>query len=274
MAFFLKAPETGADPSEEKTRLSRRLMVKSVAERHSALIISVAFSGDYASLSEHWTAARTASRDLVSLVLSSDVSLVSEFIGVLANALATGKKLPEETKAKLEAHSDMWPRLWLKLYETISKSDSDAVRLVTSLVAELSSYDNLLAKAYSSTFEKDQSLIAECRDSMNLYLKDSRSGYLQLCTGFSDFTSPKWLSQFLQEPHVVRDVISLILSPIEDLQNAALAIIGQAYDADLRSECLRALLENFPEQPMAGLKTSVGQFNAHVVTLPEACGLA
>jgi senataxin len=65
-----------------------------------------------------------------------------------------------------------------------------------------------------------------------------------------------------------------MLCPSEDLQGAAQALVGQAFDADMRVECFHAMLRNLTSDVLEGIFAFLETFKTYATTVPEACDIS
>lgn len=78
----------------------------------------------------------------------------------------------------------------------------------------------------------------------------------------------------LRLPGVAKDVATLMLCPSEDLQCAAQALVGQAFDADVRVECFHAMLRNLSGDTLEGIFAVLDTFTRYTAIVPEACDIS
>ncbi|KAG6860563.1 hypothetical protein C0993_002901, partial [Termitomyces sp. T159_Od127] len=90
-------------------------------------------------------------------------------------------------------------------------------------------------------------------------------------TGFADHNASSVARDLLGRPGVVKNLMQIAISPIEDLQVAAQVVVGLAYDVDGRQECLRSLLEKVPSEAFEGILDSLTTFKRYAPVMPEAC---
>jgi senataxin len=245
-----------------------------VIDRHNDFIANVAFSQTFQSFENQWKAARQAARDVLFQVLGDDVSHIVNCILQIAKAMGSSDPLEKSAVAEFERLMQLRPQLWTVISNKLIPSDHDALRNLLSPMARLAAFSDLNLSVYGSgRSAKQVSLLPSIR-AVNVYLNDSRKAFISFSTKSSELSLATSLRRFLQEPGVVGDICSLILAPDDGLQQAALAIITQGYDVEVREECLRCLFENYPEQALGGVTSCIKAFNSQVSEFREASKFA
>lgn len=167
---------------------------------------------------------------------------------------------------------------WRQVYLMFSGDDKEVMELLIVSVGLTAVFDNLNADAYiPPTFPPNarESLVSVV-SSLNANLNDARSNFLDAVTRFtnSSSSSPDFIQSLLGTGPVIKNVVVMLLSPIDELQMASQILVGRAYDVDIRSECFRALLERHPGPSIHALTSSLESFIELARILPEACGFA
>lgn len=111
-------------------------------------------------------------------------------------------------------------------------------------------------------------------DDIQTGLTALKAGFLDCVLIYTERSTPGDVVALLQTPATVKQVLKLLLSPVEDLQKAARAFLGLAYDADVRVDCFRALLIHHTDACMEGFFEFLTQFKDFAYSVPEACSLA
>ncbi|KZS90457.1 hypothetical protein SISNIDRAFT_180023 [Sistotremastrum niveocremeum HHB9708] len=247
--------------------------IKDVVERHLNIISSVAFASTYSGAK--WNVAREASRGLLTHLVRSDLVTLERQVSQAAGLRMMSKVIAD---ASAIPYLQSRPLLWKKIYSSIHSSDRTAIRLMLSLVAKTSFLDKVAPSAYGLDAKSQAAPVVKAMNtwiaSANHLLVSSRDGFRDIVVRFCDTTTPKSLAEFLHEPDVVSDLLMLLISPVDDLREAALAIIGNAFDVDVRASCLRALLDREPQETFDGLEKALGVFNSQGKQLLEACNFA
>ena len=247
-----------------------------VLDIHADIIVDVALSPKSKALP--WHKARAAARHLLDTALSADASGAETTIFQLSNILQQSA-FSSDSKQKYEPREPHFHKqIWKRIYDTISGDDDEGIMLLISLVARSAYLDQLSAHAFNPT-----SLPAEMRRSfgkiigiVNAGLDVMRSGFLNAITKYTNSTSTSAVAvqALVRGPDMVKHVMALLLSPVDELQMAAQTLLGQAYDVDVRSDCFGALLQNFPVPSLDGLSAFIKEFNDCAPVFPEACSIA
>ncbi|KAI6122505.1 SEN1 N terminal-domain-containing protein [Pisolithus croceorrhizus] len=225
-----------------------------VLDIHSDTFIAVAFGRQYAD--EKWKSARNAARELVVASLKGDVQEIS----------ARGLTIVRISCRRSEANSrcaQFGNRLWRK-----------DIRLpaILGVVAQFSHLDVLNKLAYKRVLSKPDVLLAF--EAVNRSLSDTREGFVDAISKFANYNQQKFIRDFLQRQSVAKDVMTLMFSPMDDLQTAAKVLVGQAFDADSRLDCFRVLLSNLTEPSFAGILGFLEEFIRYAPLVTEACSLS
>ncbi|KAF9220939.1 hypothetical protein BS17DRAFT_786249 [Gyrodon lividus] len=243
--------------------LSRhRSAISSVLDIHANVFISVAFSRQYSD--EKWRSARSAARDLVMASLARDVR---EIVGAVSQSC---EFLAGQVDTFLVC--SVQEQMWKRTYESLQTHDADGAASILGVVAQYSHLDVLNSRAYKSVLSKPNAQAAF--DAINRSLQVTRQGFIDTISKFANYNQPSFLRDILRRPDVARDVMTLMLSPIDDIQTAAKTLVGQAFDVDVRLDCFRALLSNLPDPSFAGVFGFLEKFTRHAPLVTEACSLS
>ncbi|KAF8073606.1 SEN1 N terminal-domain-containing protein [Lyophyllum atratum] len=243
---------------------------------HGETFLAVAFARAYES--EKWKPARSAARTLITTVLESDIDEIVNTIMRLTSVLAKMHR-PEGRgfKANIPTLS-IRNSTWKKLYSTIQTNDPAGIATLAALVARTCHIDTLNPKHFSHVFTipaADGCQTAEAAlKEVNRSLDMVRHGFLGAMTRYADYNTSTAALDLLRRPGVVKHIMKITLSPIEDLQVAAQVLVGLAFDVDARQECLRALLENVPGEALEGILEFLTTFKEYAPIMPEACNLS
>jgi len=236
--------------------------VSSVLDIHAEIFISVAFSRSYAS--PQWRVVRSAARDLISSSLTCDVAEIVDSITKSCEFLAgRTDNLPVCTIKE---------QMWKKTYESLQTNDADGVVAIISIVAQFSHIDSLNRSAYEPIMSKPNA--QQAFDAINRCLTVSRSGFHEIVSKVANYNQSIFVLDILRRPGVAKDIMVLMLSPIEDIQGAAKTLVGQAYDVDVRIDCFRALLSNLPDSSFEGIFSFLERYIHYAPHVPEACSLS
>ena len=237
-------------------------MISTVLDIHVDVFISVAFGRHYAD--EKWKSARSATRDLVTASLARDVR---EIVGAISQSCAfLAGRTDTFSVCAVREH------MWTKAYESLQTNDADGATCLLDLVAQYAHLDVLNSRAYKSIFSKPNARVAF--DAINRSLQFTRQGFVETISKFANYNQPSFLRDVLRRPEVARNVMVLMLSPIDDVQTAAKTLVGQAFDVDVRLDCFRALLSNLPNPSLSAIFGFLEKFVRHAPQVTEACSLS
>lgn len=258
-AVRLLAAQVRKTQSDETS--SRRMAVSSVLDIHAEVFISVAFGRSYAN--SQWKEVRSAARELIMTCLTQDANEISKSIATSCEFLAG--------RTKVFPVCAIREQMWKKTYESLQTNDTDGAVAVIAIVAQFSHVDFLNKAAYKRVLSSPD---APAFDAINRCLNISRSGFLDVVSKLANYNQRSFVLDVLGRPGVARDVMVLMLSPIEDLQGAAKTLVGQAFDVDVRIDCFRALLSNLSDPSFEGIFSSLERYIHYAPQVPEACSLS
>ena len=162
--------------------------------------------------------------------------------------------------------------MWTKAYESLQTNDANGAISLLDMIARYSHLDVLNPRAYKPIFAKPSAKVAF--DSINRSLQVTRQGFVETISKFANYNQPSFLRDILHRPDVSRNVMTLMFSPIDDIQTAAKTIVGQAFDVDGRLDCFRALLLNEPGPSLSAIFGFLETFIRHAPQVTEACSLS
>ncbi|KAF9267418.1 hypothetical protein L218DRAFT_984944 [Marasmius fiardii PR-910] len=222
--------------------------------------------------SPQWSNARNATRELVHYALNRDPDSISGAIDHLCKWLAH-RNLNKQTQGDREAPVlRIRKQIWERMYKTFQPQDLDGLRTIISVVSQASHLDLLLEKGFSPLLP-----IPEAKQQLSV-VNDSllviRSGFKDIVNGFVDYNASTSVLNLLKHDGVVKDVIKLMFSPVDDIRNSAQTLVGHAFDVDVRADCYRSLLSNFPTLSLDGLFEFLSTFVTYATTVTEACSLS
>jgi len=255
--------------SQAEQMSRHRVEVPSILDIHAGTLVAVAFAPSYND--RKWKNARNSARDLITSALVNDVQDVSMVITQLCRFLA-GRNIvvPAPTTRK---------QIWKRVYETLQTNDADGIVAIISAVARSAHLDILNKTPFSPAFQPSNSrkgaASAEAAfDEANHSLTIIRSGFLEALSKYADFNVSSSVLDVLRRPGMVKDIMVLMLSPVELIQVAAQTLVGLAFDVDVRLDCFRALLENLPDAALEGIFEFLNTFIQFAPVVPEACSLS
>lgn len=248
------------------------LAISSVLDIHAEILVGVAFARAYNDLK--WKEARNAIRELLKTVLLKDIKDISTVIFRLCGFFA-GKhaEVPQLAIKK---------QIWKKTYDTLQSNDADGLAMIISVVAHSAHLDALHLKMFDKepfaallsqnkpAATKAKAALGEINPSLALI----RDGFLDVVTRYANYNISTSVLDVLSRPGVAKDIVALMLSPVENIQNAAQALIGLAFDVDVRLDCFRVLLTNLPDATLEGIQEFIDTFISFAPLVPEACNLS
>jgi senataxin len=231
---------------------------------HVGRFVSVAFSRLYGG--PEWAAARTSIRVLLSQLLKMDCQDISTTITQLSRAAS--HRDSEVTVPSIRKQS------WAKIFANILPHDAGATVTIISVAARFAHLNPLSQNAFAFALNKQSSNAKVAFDEVNRALATLRSGCSEVISKYANYNSPAATEAFLRQTGVAKDVTILMLCPSEDLQGAAQALVGQAFDADMRVECFNAMLRNLSGETLEGIFAFLETFTKHTNIVPEACDMS
>jgi senataxin len=166
---------------------------------------------------------------------------------------------------------DTRKQTWAKIFASIQPHDSDALSTIISVAAPFSHLNPLTKNAFTSVLGKQGSNAKAAFGEVNGALAVLRAGYSEIISRYANYNSSMAAETLLRRPGVAKDVATLMLCPSEELQGAAQALVGQAFDADVRVECFHAMLRNLSGDTLEGIFAVLETFARYTAIVPEAC---
>lgn len=232
---------------------------------HASKLVSIAFGKLYTA--EAWKTARSEARQLIKTTLLLDVKNVVSAI----THLSIPAKYPDPPVSP-----NIRDQLWRKLYETIHHEDVDGVAAIFRILSQISHVDYLADSAFADVMKqfKHPAEAQKVFGAINRALSVFRNGFPDAVSRILDFSSSTAMVRLLRQESVTQDIMTLMFSPIEDIQQAAQAVAGLALDVETRQDCFRALLTNAPNAALNGMFTFLETFSTFARTVPEACSVS
>ncbi|KAI0061699.1 hypothetical protein BV25DRAFT_1948064, partial [Artomyces pyxidatus] len=249
--------------------LTRQGATLNALDIHVDRFVAVAFSRAYGD--SKWVTARKSVRGLINLVLEKDVQAVSDCIAQLCSAFAG-----RQTEISVPI---IRRPLWKKTYDGIQANDSEAITMIVTVIAPSAHMNTLNSKAFDTVFKArsdsfSPSTASAAFGEVNSSLAIFRDGFSDAILKYANYNTSSSCEALLRRPGFVRDVMALMLCPVEDIQSAAQTLVGQAFDVDVRSDCFRALFTNLPDSSLRAVLDYMETFTPYVSTAPEACDLS
>jgi senataxin len=226
--------------------------------------VSVAYSRTYNS--PEWATARTSVRILLAQLLKMDGQDISTTIIQLSRALSHRDLEISAPGVRKE--------LWPKIFASILPSDSHATSTIISIAARFAHLNPLTENAFAQVLSRQGSKAKVAFNDVNGALKVLQTGYSEVISKYGNYNTPAATEALLRQSGVAKDVTILMLCPSEDLQGAAQALVGQAFDADVRVECFHAMLRNLTSDALEGIFAFLETFKTYATTVPEACDIS
>ena len=165
--------------------------------------------------------------------------------------------------------------MWKEMYDKLGGGDVDGLAVVIAVRGSSAHMDSLAQKPFRELAKKvGGNTVENTITRIDKALTAFRTGFLDAVSKFANYTTSSLVLNFLKTPGTIRDIMALMLSPIEDNQMAAQALVGQAFDVDVRQDCFRALLENLPHPSFTAICDVLDQFIRYAALVPEACSLS
>jgi senataxin len=169
--------------------------------------------------------------------------------------------------------------LWRKAYDSLGHVDPGGIGTLVVAVSQFAHVDAIETRdAWSFDALPQQEHRRACRkavEQLNLSLTSTREPFATSLERFANIAERDVLLAFWALPDVTSAMLSLLLSPLEDIQQSAMFSIQQTFnDAEDRADSFRALLSNMPEQAMEGLLAFLRTFLETASSIPEACSMA
>ncbi|THH27997.1 hypothetical protein EUX98_g6198 [Antrodiella citrinella] len=232
---------------------------------HAARLVLVAFGKNFAS--DVWKDARSEARKLIRATLLFDLKKIATAITHLCN--------PDKYTEPVVVQS-VRNHLWKQTYRNIHHEDEAGVAIILQVMAQISHVDSLTDSAFADVIKHSSHAKAakEAFNSVNLALGVFRDGFSDAVSRLADFSDSTGMLRLLRQATVAQDVMTLMFSPVDDLQQAAQQVAGLALDVETRQDCFRALLSAAPNQALNGMFSFLETFNNFAQTVPEACSVS
>lgn len=230
---------------------------------HGKVLTALAFSKAYSD--PRWKDARIQTRELIVDILSQDLKALSAGMTTLCDALAN-RKSSSAAPLHLREH------VWNTVYDSLQASDSDGIHVIISVMSQASHIDTIHTAAFADILGVPA--MQQLFQLVKVGIRSVRSGFLNTVSVHCENTTTSSAISLLQIPGMAKNVMKLMLSPVDDLRMAAQLIVGLAFDVDIRADCFRALLTNDFDASFEGMFDFLSVFNRFANFVPEACSLA
>ncbi|KAF9049605.1 hypothetical protein BDZ89DRAFT_1057486 [Hymenopellis radicata] len=250
-AFLLKSEEKHPELVSQAFRI------------HGNVLTALAFSQAYSD--PRWNDARTQTRDLIVDILLHDLKALSAGMTTLCEALGN-RKPSSAAPIHLREH------VWNAVYDSLQASDSDGIHVIISVMSQASHIDDIHTAAFTNILGTPA--MQQLFQLVKTGIRSVRNGFLNTVSFHCERTTTSSAISLLQTPGMTKNVMKLMLSPVDDLRGAAQLIVGLAFDVDIRADCFRALLTNDSDASFEGMFDFLSVFNRFANFVPEACSLA
>ena len=232
---------------------------------HAVRFVTVAFGKAYTS--DQWKTARSETRQLLKTVLTADIKNVNTAI----THLSIPAKYPDAAVAP-----KVRDQLWKKLYENMHHDDADGVAAIFHILSSVSHIDKLSDAAFADVIKQSTHPTSAQKAfvAVNHCLSVFRGGFSDAVSRILDFSSSSAMLRLLRSGTVTQDIMTLMFSPVEDIQQTAQAVAGLALDVETRQDCFRALLRAAPNAAMNGMFNFLETFSNFARIVPEACSVS
>ncbi|OSD07245.1 hypothetical protein PYCCODRAFT_1381842 [Trametes coccinea BRFM310] len=250
-----------------KDSTSRQDLALDLLTVHSGAFVAVAFGKSFSD--EVWVDTRKQARRLLRQALVTDIRSIATAITSLCSPAG-------HSDSSSATRPLIHEQIWKDVYDGVPGNDSDAVALLLAVLSQIWHMDDLKPVAFEELFKKSQSPSASeaALAAVNTALSTLRNGFRDVLSRYTDLSLGPSAVQLLGQEDVVKHVTSLMFSPVEALQEAAQGLVALAYDVDGRLDCLRALLEHFPDATFAGMNEVLSTYALFAKAVPEACSLS
>lgn len=229
-------------------------MIAEAATIHMDFIIAAVFSKTFRAA--EWKRARELARTFLCTMLEHEVREVDSILTLLPR-IVSGKN-----SAALQFSSPS-TRFWDRIRASLLPDDADGYAMFIRLVSHSAHLVPIHLPQLSIVDGKNVDVSAE----VTQLLKRITAGIKGIQTAFEDTilhfvnrNPESVLSKFCSQRVVTPQLVNLLCSPIEDLSSGAQTILGEAYNADGRSDCLRSLLKNHCEPTLKALISQLEKF--------------
>lgn len=264
-----------------------------VLDIHAEALVSAALAPAHDKA--EWQIARAPARSFLQDALLEDVQKleaqvkkICDYVSKVGSLLDkkesnTTPQTADLTVVPLVIPVDIRRQYWRKVYATVRPNDTKAIAMLITTAAKDYHLSDLHATSFGPSPKwnaardlKDQ-LLSKTKPMINAFneaLQATRDGFSEAIQRYTAVTSSTAALELLQEPHVAKAIMSLMVSPCSQLHDAAQSIVGLAFEVDVREDCFRALLENLPDSSLEGILDILDHFVSFTKTVPEACALA
>lgn len=250
-----------------------RTALDDVLDTHADTIMSVAYGNR--NDDDDWKKAQGRARAVVEWALEANINCIKTTLDTLCEVLVRHKQNNKVPLPKFLVRDKMWKSLYstLQSFSTLQAQDSKPLAKIIRIVSQISHISEIRTQIFSTGWDSKEG------DEMLKNLNDSllmiQLGLSSSISTFSDYGAPSKALEMLQCEEVGRSMTLLLLSPVQELQKAAKAFIGLAFDVDGgRVECFRCLFENLASETFMGIFQFLKTFSGYADTIPEACSLS
>ncbi|WVF66821.1 hypothetical protein IAT40_001563 [Kwoniella sp. CBS 6097] len=271
------------------TSVSLRATLNAALDLHSAFITTVAFRPKNHPL-HTWSHARASSRDLLVDFFRDDAESIIHCTLELASIAHSERKrqlrkkrgrgdVPSAIQIESLSRASAKKSLWSMAYDALSPSDPAGVAILLRSIAPFAHLE-LLDRQRSWTHEgleevvKKEEWVNSVR-AVNAAIKTARESFPRAVESTAMQADPDVVKALWRQPGVPKAIISLLLSPDDEIHTPIITLIQQTFDdVDDRGDCFRAVLQHCPDVAMDGLNEFLRTFVQTASITPESCSLA
>lgn len=212
-----------------------------------------------------WLPLSSLARKVVHSICFQDSTWIAANIHQLAN---DRKHIADGKVSMPELSASMSPGFWSRIYATIKASPASkpvSVAIVFTALVPLVHLQKLLPlKGWTEASFVPLRTGLKQLEALRVAAIDPLPELLQ---DVADSGTPR----FMQQTGIPEALAEALLSPIESIHLAVIAIVSEAYDCEGRADCIKALLTKHPTEFLTALSNSMKHFNKLADTFPEAC---
>ncbi|KIM30010.1 hypothetical protein M408DRAFT_22437 [Serendipita vermifera MAFF 305830] len=246
--------------------LNHREAIIEATNIHLGIVIAIAFGKDFSG--SEWKTARKYARSFMLAMLGYDIEQIQVALKAIT-PLETGKGdiIPKV--------STSYQRLWDGVRKALLPNDIDGYEFFLQVVAKSALVTPMDASKLLRTMDPSARAKAEALlKTVNHAISVIHKNFDQIVLGFLGATKEQDMTAFCDRATVGPVLVTLLLSPIKQFSEGAQNLVGQAYNADERGECIRALLEKHCETTLSTMTSQLDAFNKATTELPETVDAA
>lgn len=227
-------------------------------------IVAIAYGHE-----DEWKDHREMARSFLLEGFSIDIETVTKSVRRICRYFC---EVRAGKSAATPPHFYIKTKFWQAFYSTIEKTrDPIAIADLILIAAKTAHIDQLKPSVFKDCNVPEY--LKFLRD-VNDGLRTIQGGVLSTVSNFVGQSVSTNGLDILRSGGIGEAIILLVLSPVSSLHSAGVTLVGFSFDVDGRIECLRALLENLPDQAFNGILHFLRIFLEFASFLVEACSLS